>query len=256
MPITTTDKIKTLDQEQFHVVDKSVMGIAFDLHNTIGRLFNEKVYQSALFQRLSNEGHTCMREVEITLSHKGFNKSYFADLIVDGVIYETKVAATLTRRHEAQLLNYMLLSDVNHAKLLNFKTPSVEFKFISTRLNRDKRRIFEIRATDTTIGDALENLLSDWGTHLALDLYREALTQLLGSQEDQIQIRDAGIEIGNQRIPTLSDHAALIITSITQVSGIENYRKHLLRLLRNTNLSGLHWINFNQNDITQVTLDK
>ena len=45
MPVTCDVNIGHVGQERFHAVDKVVMRHAFDIHNTLGRFCDERVYQ-------------------------------------------------------------------------------------------------------------------------------------------------------------------------------------------------------------------
>ncbi len=256
MPIIYSGQIRTLTQDQFHKIDHSVTGIAFEIHNALGRLHDEKIYQSAISHRVAKKGMSCEREAEIQVTHKSFKKSYYIDLIINGVPYETKAGISLSRKHEAQLLNYLLLTNVFHGKLINFRSNSVESKFLSTQLTACKRKNSHIEATDQKCEEVLNSLLEDWGTHLSINLYREALGQLLDSHEGTMCIMDQGVEVGNQSIDKLPSGEALVISGITQSPGINNYETHLRRLLRNSDLPAIQWINFNQSSAKQITLCK
>ena len=48
MPIQTSGPIAIFDQEAFHVVDKLVTGVAFDIHNEFGRYLDRRLYQREL----------------------------------------------------------------------------------------------------------------------------------------------------------------------------------------------------------------
>lgn len=127
MPITTSVPIKVFDQEEFHAVDKVARGLAFDMHNEMGRYLDERLYQAELTARLKNRGFEVAREMKITLSLDGFEKEYFVDLLVDGgVIIETKTAESLTPAHRAQVLNYLYLCGLFHGALLNFRMERVQ----------------------------------------------------------------------------------------------------------------------------------
>jgi hypothetical protein len=53
MPIECQIEIKSVNQEVFHQLDKSVMRHAFDIHNSMGRFFDERIYQNELALSIS-----------------------------------------------------------------------------------------------------------------------------------------------------------------------------------------------------------
>lgn len=192
MPINSTVKVESIDQEYFHKLDRVIMGQAFNIHNKMGRLLDEKIYQSCLTKRALESQLECQREVELKATHSTFTKSFFLDLLVqDGAIYEIKTARTLTNAHQAQLLNYLLLTGVSRGELINFRPSSVESRFVSTSLKTADRHSFNISTEHwqavsnkcIVFKDLVTELLNDWGSHLHIDLYKEALVELISSNQ-------------------------------------------------------------------------
>ena len=71
----------------------------------------------------------------IKVSHLDFRKSFYVDLILDdAVIYELKTEQALTGKHHQQTLNYLLMLGMQHGKLINMRSNSVQSRFVSTRL--------------------------------------------------------------------------------------------------------------------------
>lgn len=107
MPIIPQHTVHRISEGEFKEIDYTVMGAIYDTHNELGRLFDESIYSSALYERLTAKNITCSREFEIQAIHKGFIKSYYIDLLVhSGVPYELKTAAQLNSSHDSQLLHY------------------------------------------------------------------------------------------------------------------------------------------------------
>ncbi|NBB79122.1 MAG: hypothetical protein GVY36_06690 [Verrucomicrobia bacterium] len=52
----------------------------------------------------------------------------------------------------------------------------------------------------------------------------------------------------------MSELEALIVTSLNKENGFTTYKRHLRRVLDNTELEGICWVNFNRRSITQLTL--
>jgi GxxExxY protein len=88
---------------------EKIIGAAFEVHNTLGVGFLEKVYQYALVKELRLQGLQAEPEVKIPVYYKGeLVGDYSADILVEGrIILELKALSALTTEHEAQLLNYL-----------------------------------------------------------------------------------------------------------------------------------------------------
>ncbi|MFQ5632568.1 MAG: GxxExxY protein [bacterium] len=73
MPIELSEKIRTLDQDAFGFIAYEVMERAFQVHNELGRFFDEDAYQQELAHLL---GSRAVTEAGITVKHAGFCKTY------------------------------------------------------------------------------------------------------------------------------------------------------------------------------------
>jgi GxxExxY protein len=260
MPITHSEQLLALEQDSFHKIDRRVTGMAFEAHNEIGRLLDESIYQSALHQAVVSAGLNCERESEIRVTHKDFSKSYYIDLIVNGVIYETKASKSLASLHEAQLINYLILTNTNHGKLLNFRPESVESRFVSTKLTPQRRETFQLTRISDNFPElmisSIRELLEDWDTHLEVNLYRDALSHILNYTLEPVELSYKGTHIGSQNMTIIEEKSALIVTAITSKTGFLSYETHLNRLLKMTHLTSFQWVNFNKHEITIKTLVK
>lgn len=94
----------------------------YQVYNTLGYGFLEKVYVNALAIELRRLGLEVTQEVRIVVYYAGeVVGEYFADLVVAGaVIVEVKAAKSLLEEHEAQLLNYLKATPYEVGLLLNF----------------------------------------------------------------------------------------------------------------------------------------
>jgi GxxExxY protein len=101
----------------------------YNVYNTLGYGFLEKVYHNALLLELRSYGLEAISQGEIIVFYNGTEVGhYYADIIVeDRVILEIKVAKTIIEAHEAQLLNYLRATDKEVGLVLNFG-PKAEFK--------------------------------------------------------------------------------------------------------------------------------
>ena len=94
----------------------------YEVYNTLGYGFLEKVYENAMMYELDNMGLYSLQQNRINVYYNGEEVGkYFADIIVeDKVIIELKAAKALCAEHEAQLFNYLRATDIEVGLLLNF----------------------------------------------------------------------------------------------------------------------------------------
>jgi GxxExxY protein len=264
MPIACKFPVTPLSQNEFHAVDKTVMKHAFDIQNKLGRLCDEQIYQNELAYRCQQDGLEVLTEAMINVTHRTFCKTYYLDMLaMHGGIYELKTVGALHPNHSNQLINYLLLSALHHGKLINFRPPSVEHRFISTKLTPELRRQAVVDKTDwdesdepsQLVSQTVHSLINDWGAFLDIDLYKEALLHFLPEQSLQpIEIVLNGRTIGHQNICLLQPDTGLHISSIKE--GAVAYSTHVRHLFNHTRLKRVQWINFNQSTIQMVTLKK
>lgn len=251
MSITCTHQPIQRSQSEFQQTDYQVMGLAFDLHNEKGNLWEERDYRHGIAEQCLQIGMEVFEEVQISVSHNGFCKTYFIDLLIDGNIYELKTVPAITEQHEAQTLNYLFLSNTRHGKILNFGQDSLTWRFVSTSLNRSDRLTFSF---DTSCWNPTEKnhkaiplltteLLKEWGAFLSVSLYKEALAHFLSVH----------LEGKNQRFISLSPNTVLYLSGLT--CSKTNLRTNLQKYLNNSSFRELLWINFNRNRIEFFTLN-
>jgi GxxExxY protein len=94
----------------------------YNVYNTLGHGFLEKVYEKAMMIELAKFGLKAERQRPIKVYYEGqLVGDYFADIIVnDKIIIELKAVQTLVEAHEAQLVNYLRATDIEVGLLLNF----------------------------------------------------------------------------------------------------------------------------------------
>ncbi len=125
-----TDKDGYLDP-----LTERVLGAVFEVSNTLGVGFLEKVYERALLRELTLRGIRAAAQEPLTVTYKGYNVGeYFADILVEDVlVIELKCADCLANEHTAQCLNYLRASGLGLCLLVNFQKPKVEWKRIISR---------------------------------------------------------------------------------------------------------------------------
>ena len=112
----------------------------YNVYNTLGYGFLEKVYENAMVIELREEGLKVIPQAQIQVFYRGrVIGSYNADLLVDDmVIVELKVVRALAKEHEAQLLNYLKATPYEIGLLLNFgPRPQVKRKVFDNDIKGD-----------------------------------------------------------------------------------------------------------------------
>jgi len=110
-----------------------IVGCCMEVHKTLGTGFLEAVYQEALALELGAANIPFEQEKPISITYKGkaLDKKYFADfLCYNEIIVETKTDANLLPEHAAQLLNYLKATNRKLGILVNFGSPSLQWKRI------------------------------------------------------------------------------------------------------------------------------
>ncbi len=118
-----------MDDYKYSDISKEIIGAAYEVHNTLGSGFLEKVYQNALMVELKLRKIGAEVEKPITVHYRGeMVGNYIADIVVeDKIIVEIKAIKALSEIHEVQLVNYLTATGIEVGLLLNFGK-SVEVK--------------------------------------------------------------------------------------------------------------------------------
>ena len=260
MPIHLPQGLRRMDDDEFKQVAYEVMQVVFGVHNEMGCLFDERIYQHAIMQRIGGS----RIEVPLEASFESFSKKYYLDLLAgDGAIFELKAAASFVDRHRAQLLNYLLMAELPHGKLVNFRGDVVEHEFVNATLTYKDRIAFqvddknyvEIESNGRRIKDLLVAILRDWGTCLDIALYQEALIHFLGGQEQVMQpvgISVRGVRVGQQSLGLISPAASVCISALND--GQDRYETQLRRFLKHTTLNAVQWVNIARRLVTFKTI--
>lgn len=261
MPILPSLPITAIAQADFHRIDKQMLSHAFAIHNQFGRLLDEAIYKQELADRCTADGLEAHREVRIRVEHGSFVKDYFIDLLLCGsTIVEAKTVKELLATHHGQGINYLLLAGTHHGSLVNFRPNRVDRKFLSTTLTHESRQQFTISADGWPeddrhhkLRDAVNTFYADVGIGLDLPLYREAFAHLAQCPRQLVPILSGPKTIGYQELTMVSEDTALAVTALDEM---DDYQRHLQRLLANTALSGISWINLRLGHIQLQHLKK
>ncbi len=119
-----------MEREEINAVSEQVIGAVFEVANTLGSGFLEKVYERALVRELGMRGISVSTQVAVAVRYKGYPVGdYLADVLVDGrVLVELKCVERLGNEHTAQCMNYLKASGLSVCLLVNFQRPKAEWK--------------------------------------------------------------------------------------------------------------------------------
>ncbi len=260
MPIVVHAEIRRPSQDEFAAISYDVMHHLFAIHNEFGRFLREEIYKQELAARRSG----LQLEVPIDVSFGSFAKRHEMDVVAHhAAVFELKAVEALAARHDAQLLNYLLLAELPHGKLVNMRPDVVEHRFVNTTLRLADRRQFTVIDDEVDpipelrrIKDLFLELIGDWGTGLELSLYTEAMTELLGGEErviQEIEILSGTRVAGKQKVYLALSDTLFKITSADE-RGRDRFFEHARRFLGHTHLPRLLWINVTLHEIVFQTI--
>jgi GxxExxY protein len=107
---------------------------SYDVYNTLGRHFLERVYEGALAEELRLQGLGVEIQKALPVFYKSENPVawYRIDMLVEGnFIVEIKAAEAIIQEHRAQLRNYLKASSLHHGLIVNFGPEQVDWKRVT-----------------------------------------------------------------------------------------------------------------------------
>jgi GxxExxY protein len=117
------------DQEdQMAALSGRVIGAFFQVSNTLGAGFLEKVYERALILELRRLGIRAVSQAPFRVRYLGQSVGlYHCDILVeDSILVELKCVERFSQEHLAQCLNYLRASGLSLCLPVNFQKPVVE----------------------------------------------------------------------------------------------------------------------------------
>lgn len=262
MPVNLGVPTRRISQDEFGVVAYAVMQHVFCIHNELGRFFDEKMYKRELARRLPD----VRLEQPIDVNVGPYHARYFLDVLVgDGAVFEFKAVESLSPRHRSQLLNYLLLCDLAHGKLVNVRPEKVEHVFVNTQRERAARTNIETCASRwnhktpgaVRLYDFVRGLLRDLGAGLDVSLYEDAVTQCFGGSErveTDVAVRFDGHSLGMQRMRLIAPGVAFKITAFED--SLDAFETHARRLLQHADLRAIAWINITMKQAVFTVLER
>jgi GxxExxY protein len=108
-----------------------IIGCAMEVHKQLGNGFLEAVYQEALHYEFLKNSVPFYEQKPLEIHYKDIvlEKLYISDFICyDQIIIEIKVAKNLCDEHYSQVLNYLNATKLKLGLLINFGSPSLQYK--------------------------------------------------------------------------------------------------------------------------------
>ena len=118
------------------ITDK-IIKTFYEVYNSLGYGFLEKVYENAFCIELRKAGLNCSQQTKIDVFYKGEKVgNYFADIIVENKIIIELKASSLVKEHEFQLLNYLKATEIEVGLLISF---GKEAKFVRKIFTNERK---------------------------------------------------------------------------------------------------------------------
>jgi len=108
-----------------------ITGICMEVHRFLGKGLLEIVYKDALEYEFKKRNIPYEREKEYPVKYKDaiLPHKFYADFVVrDKIIIEVKAKSDFAKEDIAQTINYLRLSNCRLGLLVNFGTPSLQYK--------------------------------------------------------------------------------------------------------------------------------
>jgi GxxExxY protein len=107
-----------------------IIGCAMEVHKTLGNGFQEVIYQRALAIEMRNQNIDFSREHEMEIFYKGeyIGRRRVDFFVEDKIMVELKAVIRMEDAHLAQAINYLEAYNMKIGLLINFGSPSLQFK--------------------------------------------------------------------------------------------------------------------------------
>lgn len=252
MPVRTSIPLSPCSQAMFGDIAYDVVGVALELYSKMGNRFQESVYRSTLRHSF---GVRALEEIEINLIHQNFVKKLYMDLVVDsGCVFELKASTSISPSHTSQLIQYLMLTGLNHGKVISFGGTQLEHRFVNCHMTVDGRREFTLErigwvnnSSCRSIEQLVVSLLHDWGTGLTAPLYLEALVFLARLTEKSTNTFWDRKITGKQTVHIIEQNHSLEVTCLTE--RIDSHKSNLVRFLGHTALDAIVWVNITNGNV-------
>lgn len=120
-----------MNQSQIFQLCATIRETSLAAHRFLRHGHAEKIYENSLANRLRKAGLNVRPQHPLAVYDEDGSLlgDFFADLLVENeLIVELKAVRQLVDEHTAQVLGYLRASRLEHAMLINFGSPVIQFK--------------------------------------------------------------------------------------------------------------------------------
>jgi len=116
--------------DELNDLSHRVIGIAIDVHKTLGPGFQEKIYEEALLKEFRKVGIGFEKQKVVRVDYDGQSLgNQRIDLLVNGeIIIEIKACAKIILIHRDQVISYLKTANKRLGLILNFGRRRLEIK--------------------------------------------------------------------------------------------------------------------------------
>ena len=126
-------------------ITRQIIKCVYEVCNTYGSGYKEKLYQKALLEKLRKEGLSCQSEVGINICSENSGQileNHRLDLVIeDKVVVECKALKFVPQKLENQLYSYLKNSKWEVGLLINFGSTNLYLKRVILTNERKSRVI-------------------------------------------------------------------------------------------------------------------
>lgn len=124
---------------KYSELTSKIIRCAFEVHKILGNGFQEVIYQRAMAVELEECGVGFAREFDMPIFFKGRHiGSRRVDFLIENAVsVELKAITTLNDDHLAQGINYLEAYNLEVGMLINFGSPSLQFKRLMNKKFKD-----------------------------------------------------------------------------------------------------------------------
>lgn len=120
-----------MTEAPIHNLCATIRDTSLEIHRYLRHGHTEKIHEKSLANRLGKIGLSVRQQHPLTVYDEDGTLlgEFFADLLIENeLILELKAVRQLVDEHAAQVLGYLRASGLNHAMLINFGSPTIQFK--------------------------------------------------------------------------------------------------------------------------------
>lgn len=118
------------DKKSLLNLTQSILGCCFEVMNCLGSGFLESVYKNSLVIALTDRNlYAVTDRIFDVIFHNRKVGIFIPDIIVnDSIVIELKCCESLSPEHQAQLINYLAVTQIEVGLLVNFGKRRLEYK--------------------------------------------------------------------------------------------------------------------------------